>query len=106
MMGTRNKKLSVNRTVDAEVFIPVLRIPQPNGDVLIRAGKPEILSSADEISPTQFARRVGLSHRRVLSLIEEGLITARPLSPAAALMYGCSRSIERHASRAFTAPGG
>lgn len=63
------------------IHIPVIKVAQPDGSILIRPGKPEVLKGEDEITPRQFADDTGLSHRRVLTLIDEGHIKARPMSP-------------------------
>lgn len=63
------------------IHVPAIRIAQPDGSILVKAGKPELLKGEDEITPREFSEKAGLSHRRVLALIEEGLIEARPLSP-------------------------
>lgn len=63
------------------IHIPVIKVAQPDGSILIRAGKPEVLKGEDEITTAEFARATGLSHRHVLTLIEQGQIAARPLSP-------------------------
>ena len=74
------------------IHIPVVRIPQPDGSLLIRAGKPEVLKGGDEITCAEFARATGLSHRHVLTLIEQGQIAARPLSPLKASRKRIPRS--------------
>lgn len=63
------------------IVIPAIKVAQPDGSILIRAGKPEVLNGGDEITTGEFARSTGLSHRHVLTLIEQGKISARPLSP-------------------------
>lgn len=63
------------------IHVPAIRIPQPDGSLVIRAGKPEVLKGDDEISTAAFAAQTGISERYTLTLIEQGLIEARPLSP-------------------------
>ena len=63
------------------VHIPAVTVPQPDGSIVIRPGKPEVLRGEDEITTAEFSRKTGLSHRHTLTLIAEGKIQARPLSP-------------------------
>lgn len=58
-------------------FIPAIRIPQPNGGVLVKAGQPVIKSGQDEVGTAQFAKLVGLSQRQVQTLVDQGHIKAR-----------------------------
>ena len=55
----------------ARVFIPAVKIPQPDGSVLIRAGKPELVEDLVECSWA--AKRLGLSVRTLNFQCEIGL---------------------------------
>jgi hypothetical protein len=64
---------------------PTLRIPQADGSMLLKAGKPVLMG--DEISVSEFARRTGNSVSTIEREINEGRITevrrktTRPKSP-------------------------
>jgi len=58
--------------------IPWVRIPQPDGSILIRPGKPIV--EPEEIGTPEFAQLTGLSIRRVQYLCEVGEIEARRMS--------------------------
>jgi len=60
-------------------FIAVERIPQPNGALLIRP-LPSV-SIGEEITPRQFAEKVGLSPHRVRALCDEGKLKFRRTTP-------------------------
>ena len=40
-------------------FVPVIKLPQPDGSLLIRAGKPQIVEA--EVTVAQFNRQTGVS---------------------------------------------
>jgi hypothetical protein len=68
------------RPTDIHFTCPVVKIPQPNGDILVRAGSIKEIPS--EISTTEFAKQVGCDPRTALRMIEEGIIKgARRVSP-------------------------
>jgi hypothetical protein len=68
------------RPKDIHFTCPVVKIPQPNGDILVRAGSIKEIPS--EISTTEFAKQVGCDPRTALRMIEEGIIKgARKVSP-------------------------
>jgi hypothetical protein len=64
---------------------PSVRIPQPDGSVLIKAGKP--ILEAEEIRVPEFSRRTGLSRRYVQYLCEIGKIDCRRMSDLAKSWY-------------------
>lgn len=70
-----------NTRFEPVIHVPTIKVAQPDGSILFKPGKPEVLKGEDEITAGEFARSTGLSHRHVLNLIEQGKITARPLSP-------------------------
>jgi hypothetical protein len=72
-------------------FKPTL-IPQGNGRYLVEPGKPVVVQSTDEISAREFAKAVGLSHRHVNTLCDEGQIVCRRKSPKAKSEYLIPRS--------------
>ena len=56
------------------IHIPVIRVPQPNGDLLIRAGKPVVLGGEDEISTTEAAAILGCTLDWVGRLCDRGTL--------------------------------
>lgn len=58
---------------EPEVVTPTVRIPQPDGSLLFRAGKPVVVEK--EIGTAEAARILGLSPRRVEFLCEQGDFT-------------------------------
>ena len=52
------------------VVIPTVRVPQPDGSILMRAGKPVVIE--DEIGTTEAARLLGLSQRTIELQCEDG----------------------------------
>jgi hypothetical protein len=54
-----------------EVYIPAVKIPQPDGSILIRAGKPELVSEMVECSWA--AKELNLSVRTINYQCEIGL---------------------------------
>jgi hypothetical protein len=54
------------------VQTPWLKLPQPDGSIVLRPGKPLVLG--EEIGSAEAARILGLSQRRVQSLCEEGVL--------------------------------
>ncbi len=57
----------------SEVFIPTIRVPQPNGDILIRAGKPVVLEAM--VGTSEAARILGMSVSWVETECREGRFT-------------------------------
>jgi hypothetical protein len=78
-MGTPNpnqpKASSIQQTelplfTPPEVMIPAIRIPQPDGSLLIKPGKPVVLE--EHISTVEAAKILGMSQRWVLTECETG----------------------------------
>jgi hypothetical protein len=79
------------------VHIPVICIPQPDGGVLVRPGKPVVMGA--ELRVAEFARHTGLSVSRVEALCQEGKISSRRLSPNPKSPYVIPREeLERYMS--------
>lgn len=57
-----------------EVFIPPVRVQNPDGSVTVKAGKPVILDGADEIGTAEAARIIGVSQRQVIKYCDEGIL--------------------------------
>lgn len=74
MKKTHGKKTPGNQIempfVAPTLMYPAIRIPQPNGDILIRAGKPVIVG--DEIGAVEAARLLGLKPRTLQTMFENG----------------------------------
>jgi hypothetical protein len=49
---------------EVPITVPVLKVPQPDGSILIRAGKPDLLQ-ADDISVAEAAAILQLSVRHI-----------------------------------------
>ena len=73
-----------------DIFIPTIRIPQPDGSLLIRAGKPVLVEP--EMGTMEFSRLTHISREYVIELIQEGRITARRMSPKERSHYLIPRS--------------
>lgn len=79
------------------VHIPAIRIPQPDGSLLIRPGKPEIVDP--HVSVAQFARETGISMRYIEQLCEQGHLVHRRLTPKTGSKILIPRSeLERYKS--------
>jgi len=59
--------------------IPVIKLPQPDGSLLVKAGKPQI--AEPEISVSRFSKETGISCRHIQTLCEQGMILHRRLTP-------------------------
>ena len=59
--------------------IPVIKLRQPDGSLLVRAGRPEICEP--EVSIAEFSKATGISVRHIWTLCEEGHINHRRLTP-------------------------
>ena len=55
-----------------QVFYPPINIPQPNGDILIRAGKPVVLGGENEITTAAAAAILGCGPDWVGRLCDNG----------------------------------
>jgi len=60
------------------VFTPTVRVPQPDGSILFRAGKPQVVE--DEVDSKTFARETGMSRSHVNYLCHIGEIKARHMT--------------------------
>lgn len=73
---------------ETRYHVPVVRIPQPDGSILIRPGKPVLLGPVEpEVRVREFSRLVGLSVRRVQYLCETGEIKCRRFSKRPGAWY-------------------
>ena len=59
--------------------IPVIKLRQSDGSLLIKAGRPEIMEP--EVSVAVFNKETGVSKRYIAELCEQGLIKHRRLTP-------------------------
>ena len=70
----KSKKLNPNQVempfVVPTMMIPAIKIPQADGSVLIRPGKP--VEVGDEIGTVKAAKLLGLAPRQVQRLFEDG----------------------------------
>ena len=57
------------------VHVPVLMVPQGNGEFLVKSGKPVV--ATDEVGTREFAKLTGLSQRHVVTLCDEGRLKCR-----------------------------
>ncbi len=67
------------------VSFPTVRIPQPDGSVLLRPGKPVVVGR--EITTREFAERTGISQEYAAQLCGEGIIRSRRKSPKKTSMF-------------------
>ena len=65
--------------VEPMFHVPVIKLRQPDGSILVKAGKPEVVSP--EVSISEFHALTGISRRHIATLCEQGLITHRRLTP-------------------------
>ena len=65
--------------VEPMFHVPVIKMRQPDGSLLIKAGKPEIVDQ--EVSITEFHKETGISRRHIATLCEQGFIKHRRLTP-------------------------
>jgi hypothetical protein len=61
------------------VHVPVIKIRQPDGSLMVKAGRPEIVES--EVGVTIFHQETGISKRHIATLCEQGAIQHRRLTP-------------------------
>ena len=59
--------------------VPLIKLRQADGSLLVKAGKPEIVES--EVSVSVFHRETGVSKRHIATLCEQGFIKHRRLTP-------------------------
>jgi hypothetical protein len=67
----RNGKTSTQTGFHSHVTIPVIRIPQPDGSLLIRPGSPIVTD--DMISTSEAASILGMSRNWVIDKCQSGL---------------------------------
>ncbi|MGD0252316.1 MAG: hypothetical protein ABSC01_06420 [Verrucomicrobiota bacterium] len=60
-------------------LVPVIKLRQPDGSLLVKAGRPEIVN--DEVGVSEFHKETGISKRHIATLCEQGLIQHRRLTP-------------------------
>jgi hypothetical protein len=58
--------------------IPAIKLPQPDGSLLVKPGKPQIIQG--EVLTTQFAKATHMSVRNVNLLCHQGQIQHRRMS--------------------------
>ena len=75
------KKTKISATTPPELSfrVPVLKLRQPDGSLLVKAGRPEIVP--DEVSVAIFSKETGVSKRYIAELCEQGYIQHRRLTP-------------------------
>jgi len=61
------------------VHVPVIKVRQPDGSLLFKAGRPEIVEH--DVSVAMFHKETGVSPRHIARLCDEGLIQHRRLTP-------------------------
>ena len=59
--------------------VPLIKLRQPDGSLLVKAGRPEIVD--DEVSVSEFHKETGVSKRHIATLCEQGFIQHRRLTP-------------------------
>jgi len=59
--------------------VPVLKFRQPDGSILVKAGRPEVVE--EEVSVSVFHKETGVSKRYIAELCEQGHIQHRRLTP-------------------------
>jgi excisionase family DNA binding protein len=59
-------------------YIPVVKLRQPDGSLVVKAGRPEMCEC--EVTVPQFSKATGISYRYIQNLCEAGEITHRRLS--------------------------
>lgn len=57
---------------DPIVFTPTIKVRQPNGDMLLKPGKPIVLNGEDEISTNEAASILGCSSHWVGQMCDQG----------------------------------
>jgi hypothetical protein len=76
---TDKKKTPAAMPPDPTFHVTVIKIRQPDGSLLVKPGRPEIV--APEVSVTDFSKATGVSSRHIESLCEQGFIPHRRLTP-------------------------
>jgi hypothetical protein len=75
----RRKLSPAASPVEPAFSVPVIKMRQPDGSLLVKAGRPEMV--ADEVSVSTFHKETGVSKRHIATLCEQGLIQHRRLTP-------------------------
>jgi len=78
-MSAVKKSMSVITRPDPVFAAPVIKTRQPDGSILIKAGRLEIVP--DEVTVAEFHRETRVSKRYIAELCEQGLIQHRRLTP-------------------------
>ncbi len=79
MKTTNNKAQAEMPFVEPMIRVPVIKVRQPDGSLLFKAGRPEIVE--EEVSVVMFHKETGVSPRHIVRLCDEGLIQHRRLTP-------------------------
>jgi hypothetical protein len=61
-------------TFEPIVYIPPVKVTNPDGSITVRAGKPVLLNGDDEIGTAEAARIIGISQRQLLKYCDEGIL--------------------------------
>lgn len=59
--------------------VPAIKVRQPDGSLLVKSGRPEVV--ADEVTIAEFHQETRVSKRYIAELCEQGHIQHRRLSP-------------------------
>lgn len=59
--------------------VPVIRMPQPDGSLLVKPGKPQLCR--DEVTTAEFSKATGICQRHVATLCDQGVLQHRRLTP-------------------------
>lgn len=65
--------------VEPTICVQVIKVRQPDGSLLFKAGRPEIVEP--EVSVSVFHKETGVSKRHIATLCGQGLIQHRRLTP-------------------------
>ena len=75
-----NQKNQVEMPFVEPMFrVPVIKMRQPDGSILVKAGRPEVVE--DEVTIAEFHRETRVSKRYIAELCEQGHIQHRRLTP-------------------------
>lgn len=78
MPTAKNAKVAVQPKIEANFSIPIIKLPQPDGSILVKAGKPIVC--APFVSVAEFSKATTLSMRYIEQLCEEGRLKHRRLT--------------------------
>ena len=79
MKPSLNKSQIEMPFVEPTFHVPVIKMRQPDGSLLVKAGRPEIVDS--EVTILAFHKASKISIRHIATLCEQGLIKHRRLTP-------------------------